>query len=589
MTTLPILMLQIRLAADAVYVRQMAGDIAESLGFNRNDRTRIATAVSEIARNAFQYAGGGDVSFGVVSGGTPALQIRVRDEGPGIRKGEHSTARPDPNGVGKGMAGASAIMDAFEVETAPGAGTTVTMGKLLPPHAPIWEADGLTRLADELAARPPQTLVEELHRQNQELLRALNQVREKQGDWERLYREMEETNRDMLAVHDELSDQNQALGHSEARSRLMVNEVTDYAIFLLDPEGNVVTWNIGAERILGFAETQIVGDSGHQIFTAEDRENGVPQREMKTARDTGRIEEERWQCRRDGSRFQAHSVMTALCDGDTLVGYVKILRDVTEQKAARDALMSAYERERHITEVLQSPMLRKIPSGSLSGLSVFTLYESRMNEAEVGGDFFDAFPLPNGLILLAVGDASGKGLGAALRAMQVKELLRAAFTLVGDEPPGHVVTRLNRYLCGAKPPDTGADAFVTLSLVVIHPGTGEGTFLCAACEPPLILRANGNADVLSAPGMPLSVTGDTAYETRPFVLHPGDTLMLMTDGITEARHGSAFLEYEGMVELARAGAATETMEEMGTAILEGARAFGNGRFSDDVCLLLARL
>ena len=65
--------------------------------------------------------------------------------------------------------------------------------------------------------------------------------------------------------------------------------------------------------------------------------------------------------------------------------------------------------------------------------------------------------------------------------------------------------------------------------------------------------------------------------------------LALTDGITEVRHEGAFLEYEGMVELARAGAATETMDEMGTAILEGARAFGNGRFSDDVCLLLARL
>ncbi|MBC7808955.1 MAG: SpoIIE family protein phosphatase, partial [Akkermansiaceae bacterium] len=482
----------------------------------------------------------------------------------------------------------SAIMDTFHVETAPGVGTAVIMGKVLPPRTVDWDAPSLARVAAEIAERPPQTLSEELHRQNQELLRTLNQVRKQQGDWEQLYREMEETNRDMLAVHDALSDQNQALGHSEARSRLMVNEVTDYAIFLLSPEGNVATWNIGAERILGYTETQIVDGSGHIIFSAEDQENRIPEQELRTACDTGRVEEERWQVRRDGSRFWAHSVMTAIRDAETLIGYVKILRDVTGQKMARESLQSAYERERHITEVLQSPMLRKIPADTLPGLLVETFYESRMNEAEVGGDFFDAFTLDSGRILLAVGDASGKGLGAALRAMRVKELLRAAFIMVGEESPQQVVTRLNSYLCGVQYGHSD-EGFVTLSLVILDPATREGVFLCAGCEPPLVLRVNGDAAILSAPGMPLSIAVEAVYEAHPFALHPGDTLALMTDGLTEVRHRGKFLNYEGMVELARTRAAAPTLDGMGKGIVEGARAFGNGRFSDDVCLLLARL
>lgn len=589
MKALSILTLQIRLAADAVYVRQTARDIAEALGFNRNDQTRIATAVSEIARNAWQYAGGGEVFFGVVPGAMPVFQICVQDNGPGIIKAEHHFARHDPATAGKGMVGASTIMDSFSMDTAPGVGTTITMGKALPSHATVWEAADLTRIAEDLAQRPPQTLVEELHRQNQELLRSLNQVREQQGNWERLYREMEETNRDMLAVHDALSDQNQALEHSESRSRLMVNEVTDYAIFFVSPEGNIVTWNVGAERMLGHTEAQILGSPIGVIFTPEDRQEKFPELEMQTARDTGRVETEHQHIRRDGTLFWANCVMTALRDDETIIGYVKILRDVTEQKLARESLQMAYERERHITEVLQSPMLRKIPADALSGLLVVTLYESRMNEAEVGGDFFDTFRLPNGLILLAVGDASGKGLAAALRAMQVKELLRAAFTLVGNESPGQVVTRLNSYLCEAQQQPGDADGFVTLSLVLINPETKEGFFLCAGCEPPLVLRANGDAETLHAPGMPLSVTADTLYEAQSFTLHPGDTLALMTDGITEVRCNGKFLDYDGMVELAQAGVATATLEDMGTVILEGARAFGNGRFSDDVCLLLARL
>ncbi|MBC7807237.1 MAG: ATP-binding protein, partial [Akkermansiaceae bacterium] len=161
MTMLPILTLQIRLAADAVYVRQIARDIAESLGFNGNDQTRIATAVSEIARNAWQYANGGEVSFVVVPGEVPVFQIRVWDAGPGITKAEYTPKHEDASGAGKGLTGASAIMDTFHVETAPGVGTAVIMGKVLPPRAVDWDASSLARLAAEIAERPPQTLSEE--------------------------------------------------------------------------------------------------------------------------------------------------------------------------------------------------------------------------------------------------------------------------------------------------------------------------------------------------------------------------------------------------------------------------------------------
>lgn len=578
-------MVHIRLAADVVYVRQMAREIAESLEFHRNDQTRIATAVSEIARNAWQYAGGGEVFFELIPE-DQVFQIRVQDHGAGIDRTENVPTH-DGSAPGNGMTGASAIMDSFDIETGPGRGTTVTMGKMLPVPSVLWNAAGLTRIAADLAVRPPQTLVEELHRQNQELLRTLNQVREQQENWERLYREMEVTNRDMLVIHDELSDRNQALEHSESRSRLMVNEVTDYAIFLLDPEGAIVTWNVGAERILGHAEATILGSSVEVIFTPEDQRKNVPRQEMKTARECGRVETETWQVRRDGSLFWANCVMTTLRDGEEIVGYVKILRDMTERKRAQDLLQSAYERERHITEVLQSPLLSKTPEDSHLGLSVTTLYEPNLNEAEVGGDFFDAFLVEDGRVALAVGDASGKGLGAALRAMQVKELLRATFSLMGEKEPVPVVERLNRYLCEANH-TSGEEGFVTLALVVLDPATQQGVYLCAGCEPPLVVRADSGAESLAGPGMPLSAHAQATYEAYPFSLQPGDTLVLLTDGITEARHQGRFLGYEGMIDLARV-AGQLPLGEMGNAILEGARTFAHGRFRDDVCLLLARL
>ena len=124
-----LLSMEIRLEHDVVLVRQRARQIAGLLGFDSQDQTRIATAVSEIARNAFQYAGGGKVEFMVEE--PPAFLIRVADHGPGIAdlqailEGRYTSA----TGMGVGIVGARRLMDRFEIEAAPGAGTTVLLGQ----------------------------------------------------------------------------------------------------------------------------------------------------------------------------------------------------------------------------------------------------------------------------------------------------------------------------------------------------------------------------------------------------------------------------------------------------------------------------
>jgi PAS domain S-box-containing protein len=399
---------------------------------------------------------------------------------------------------------------------------------------------------------------------------------------------MESTNRDMLAVHDELSDQNDALSQSETRFRLMVDEVKDYAIFLLNPEGNVSTWNTGAERILGYVEGEIVGCAGDIIFLPEHQEHGKSAAEMKKAREHGRSEDEHWHLRRDGSRFWGNSVLTALWSDEVLIGYVKILQDTTARKRSQDALEAAYQRERHITDILQSPLTKTPPEDTVPGLLTVTFYESALDEAEVGGDFFDAFSLPNGMAALVIGDASGKGLEAALRAMQVKELLRA-FLHVRYHSATEVVTQINEYLCAAhQPSDEDRFGFVTLCLVILNPETGQGETISAGCEPALIVSAEGNPKPLLSPGLPFGVDAQAQYEVVPFHLSRQDTLVLVTDGITEARCGKEFLTYEGMAALSLQAASAPSLKEMGREIMEGARVFAEGHFRDDVCLLLAR-
>ena len=132
-----------------------------------------------------------------------------------------------------------------------------------------------------------------------------------------------------------LSDSSRPQTHStdrlDQRYRQIIEQVEDYAIFTLDNEGRVTTWNEGAERILGFSEEEALGQPSSFIFTPKDREQGEPERECEQARYEGRALDERWHQRKDGSRFFASGILTALVKQGTPDGFSKILRDRTDR------------------------------------------------------------------------------------------------------------------------------------------------------------------------------------------------------------------------------------------------------------------
>ena len=130
------------------------------------------------------------------------------------------------------------------------------------------------------------------------------------------------------------------LRQNEERFRLIVSNVKDYANVMLDTEGLIVSWNQGAERIKGYRAEEIIGQHFSRFYTAEDLRNGAPARELKQATETGRFEGEGWRVRKDGSRFLANIVITALRDEKgRLRGFGKITRDITERRQAEEALM----------------------------------------------------------------------------------------------------------------------------------------------------------------------------------------------------------------------------------------------------------
>ena len=136
----------------------------------------------------------------------------------------------------------------------------------------------------------------------------------------------------------------ETLKHSQEQFRILVQGVTDYAIYMLDPDGRVTSWNAGAERIKGYRPEQIIGSNFSRFYTPEDAERGEPRLALATAVREGKFEKEGWRLRKDGSRFWAHVVIDPIRDErGKLIGFAKITRDLTERRESQHALELARE------------------------------------------------------------------------------------------------------------------------------------------------------------------------------------------------------------------------------------------------------
>lgn len=181
-----------------------------------------------------------------------------------------------------------------------------------------------------------------------------------------------------------------ALKESEERFRLLVEDVQDYAIFMLDTSGRFVSWNAGVERILGYSEAEFIGQHASCIFTAEDVTKGEDNKELQTAATEGRAVDERWHVRKDGTRFWASGVVTALRnEAGTLRGFTKVMRDMTEHKRAEEERTQLLAREQHARRELEKTLLelhrsearfRRVAESGIVGL-IFSDVNGNITEA----------------------------------------------------------------------------------------------------------------------------------------------------------------------------------------------------------------
>jgi signal transduction histidine kinase/CheY-like chemotaxis protein len=225
--TCPLFSLRIQYEHDVVTSRQRTREIAEGLGFDAQQQTRLATAVSEIVRNALGYGGGGVVDYSVEGATSPQLlTIVVSDAGRGFANPEEvlNGNYRSTTGLGLGIVGARRLMDKFALQTSPGQGTRVTMGKLLPRKAPLFTAASLAELIDRITRNKPRALIDEFREQNLELLRTLDELRARQDELLSLNQELEDTNRGVVALYAELDEKADYLKRAdEMKSRFLSN------------------------------------------------------------------------------------------------------------------------------------------------------------------------------------------------------------------------------------------------------------------------------------------------------------------------------------------------------------------------------
>ncbi len=227
-----LLTVAIRNQEDVVAARRRARQISMLVGFALQDQVRIATAVSEIARNAFRYAGGGSVEFEIQGDRAPQLlAIAIKDTGPGIAnldmilEGRYRSA----TGMGLGIVGARRLMDHFAVDSAAGS-TSISLKKLLPDGVPPVTAADASRMANELASQGGgASPLEEVEQQNKELLATLEELRRRQEDLVAVNNELEDTNRGVVALYAELEERADFLRRTdETKSRFLSNMTHEF-------------------------------------------------------------------------------------------------------------------------------------------------------------------------------------------------------------------------------------------------------------------------------------------------------------------------------------------------------------------------
>ena len=267
--------------------------------------------------------------------------------------------------------------------------------------------------------------------------------------------------------------------------------------------------------------------------------------------------------------------------GGEITGGIVTFEDISDLKAAQHALETAYNRERHISDVLQQALMPSAPIDT-PGCDVATQYHAALTESEIGGDFYDVFSVGEGWLALVMGDVSGKGLRAAVCTSMAKYMIRAYAH--EDPEPRSVLRRLNEALSSFM----SDDVFITIFFGLYDTDRGVLAYANAGHEPPLLHSPGFGATVeLDVTGPAVGVLSGSTYTQKVAQLSSDNVLVIYTDGITDSRHGSAFFGADGLAEVV-ARYADSSARTIASNIYQASMRHSHGQLSDDAALLILK-
>jgi PAS domain S-box-containing protein len=361
------------------------------------------------------------------------------------------------------------------------------------------------------------------------------------------YLEMEQTNDQLVRSQRELRRQ------KEYFEALVLN--SPVAIAIIDLDANVVSWNPAAERLFGYTQAQAVGRSIDDLVAGTPEMHAEVLEYTRQVSGDNRVHTVTRRSRKDGTLVDVELLAVPVTVGGDQVGTYAMYHDISELKRVEEEVRQlnrdlekrvaerteqlkaamakqreeAQARERiqqelRVARLIQQTLLPKsVPE--LGGYQIAAYYRPAR---EVGGDFYDFFEVGDGRLGLVVGDASGKGIPAAMVMANTRSVLRTIAQGAGVAP-GQVLAEANEILY----PDIPPNMFVTCFYAILDPKSGRLNYANAGHDLPYLHR-NGDAEELRAKGMPLGLMPEMSYEEKEIVLEPRDSALLYSDGLVEA-------------------------------------------------------
>jgi PAS domain S-box-containing protein len=425
----------------------------------------------------------------------------------------------------------------------------------------------------------------------------------------RLYNHLQGTYRQVEQKNDQLvRSQSELHRQKEYFEALVLN--SPVAIAIIDLDGNVVSWNPAAERLFGYTQAQAVGRSIDDLVAETPEMHAEVVKYTQQLSNADRVDAVTRRSRKDGTLVDVELLAVPVTVAGDRVGTYAMYHDITELKRIEEEVrqlnrdlekrvaerseqlknamakqqQEAQERQRieqelHVARVIQQTLLPKsVPE--LEGYQIAAYYQPAR---EVGGDFYDFFELGDGHLGLVVGDASGKGMPAALVMASTRSVLRTVAQR-GGVAPEEMLAEANEILY----PDNPPNMFVTCFYGILEPESGRLIYANAGHDLPYVRHGDGDAVKLRARGMPLGLMPGMSYEQKETILQAGETALLYSDGLVEAHDPRG--EMFGFSRLRTLIAEHGEEGSLGNLLLEELYSFtGEGwEQEDDITLLTLR-